>query len=90
MRLGAWILMDQAHEQQAGGSLFPLLPAESRAQARAPAWLCVTRMRPRSPDAGQGPAASPALPSCSSAGKRGQKDPSRCPLLAASVGDDKN
>lgn len=90
MRLGAWILMDQAHEQQAGGFLFPLLPAGSHAQAQAPAWLCVTRMWPRSPDAGQGPAASPALPSCSSAEKRGQKVPSPCPLLTASVGDDKN
>ena len=36
-RLGAWILMDQAHEQQAGRFLFPLLPADSHAQAQAPA-----------------------------------------------------
>lgn len=74
--------MDQAHEQQAGGSLFPLLPAESRAQARAPAWLCATRMRPRSPDAGQGPAASPALPPAPRQGKEAKKIPlpARCSL----------
>lgn len=75
--LGAWILMDQACEQQAGRFLFPFLPADSRAQALGCEWGVPLLGRVQQ---------LPFL-SSSSAWKRGQKDPFSCLLLAASVRD---
>lgn len=63
------------HEQQAGRSLFPFLPADSHAQASGWEWGAPLL----------GKVQQPPLLSSSSAWRRGQKDPFSCLLLAASV-----